>query len=319
MQNYVDVIEMNEQFLRVQLKSKEMFDMNIFDQFQYDELCLGCFVNNVEKGIITYNTNGLISLNTFLKQVTFKEEEGYVFLIKLLTLLIQANKDKPILFDPDFIFVNGYGDEFHFVPIPLKIEHRLLQKDILLDWITYLCENFKTTSYEICGYLLSFRQSEEFSLPNLILGIEALRTIYYPNRFYIFKKKKTFRLKEPVSTFISNTQLDNSFSPPSNEKTQLLGFSQEFNAYLEKGEEKYSLLPQTMFVGRSMACDIRLSESEISLKHAKITFNENKFYIQDLKSLNHTYLNDKQVTRRMRLKNGMVVQFGTIQFVFHQV
>lgn len=319
MQNYVDILEKNEQFLRVQLKSKEMFDVNVFDQFQYDELCLGCFMNNVEKQIITYNISGFISLKAFLEQVTFKEEEGYIFLVKLFTLAIQANQNKPIVFDPDFIFVNFYGDQIRFVPIPLKIEHRLLQKDILIDWIDYLCKNFKTTSYEICGYLLSFKQSEEFSLPNLILGLEALRTIYYPNRFYIFKKKKSFRLKEPVSILISNTQFETSFSPPSNEKTQLIGFSNDSNAYLEKGEEKYILLEQTMFIGRSMACDIRLDQSEVSLKHAKITFNENKYYIQDLKSMNHTYLNGKQVLRRMRLKDGMLLQFGNVEFIFHQV
>ncbi|WP_419006102.1 FHA domain-containing protein [Holdemanella porci] len=41
-------------------------------------------------------------------------------------------------------------------------------------------------------------------------------------------------------------------------------------------------------------------------------------YIQDLKSTNKTYLNEKEVKRKMRLKDGMTIRFGDVVCEFKE-
>ena len=47
-------------------------------------------------------------------------------------------------------------------------------------------------------------------------------------------------------------------------------------------------------------------------------FDDKDNYIQDLKSTNKTYLNGKEVKRKMRLKNGMKVRFGDVECEFKE-
>lgn len=318
MQNWVDILKKNEHILKVRLRSQNILDPSIFERFQQDDLCIRCMIDDFEKGILAYSIEGFISLDEFLKQVSFEDEEGYLFLDKLFTLAVSCSRDKPILFDPDFVYVSYYGDDFRFIGLPLKIDEWMLQKESCRMWVEYLTNHFKTkTAYEIPGYLISFLKSDEFSLPNLILALQALRYRYYPKKFRIFHKKQVFRLKEPVLYKPSFANLK-SEALPSNEKTQLLGNVNEINAYLERNGTKYPLIAETILIGRSMACDIRLEDKEISLKHAKILYQSQRYYIQDLHSSNHTYLNGKCVQRKMRLKDGMTLHFGHIEFIFHQ-
>ena len=91
-----------------------------------------------------------------------------------------------------------------------------------------------------------------------------------------------------------------------------------FKASLVWNHEKYALCNEMNIVGRAMVCDIRFQDPSVSLKHAKIVCENDRYYIQDLKSTNKTYLNGKEVKRKMRLKDGMQVQFGDIVCEFKE-
>lgn len=88
--------------------------------------------------------------------------------------------------------------------------------------------------------------------------------------------------------------------------------------FLEIEKEKYPLQGEEVFVGRSVGCGICLTDPSISSMHAKLSCQENRWYIQDLKSTNSTWLNEKRVIRKMRLKEGMVICFGQCKAIFHQ-
>ncbi len=81
---------------------------------------------------------------------------------------------------------------------------------------------------------------------------------------------------------------------------------------------RFDLLFESMVVGRAMTCEIALDEPNISLKHARITKDGDRCYIQDLKSSNGTFLNDKRVQRKMRLRPGMRVVFADHVFRFYE-
>lgn len=320
MQDWVDVIEKNDQRMKLRLKSNKLLDVSLFERFEHDDLCLRCVLNDSASATITYVIQDFLSLDDFLDQYTFKKEEGYTFLENLFTSAVAVNRNKPVLVDPEFIFVSNVGDRFAFVGIPLVIDEWLIQKDVWIEIVKYLINHFKSEhAYEINGFLIKFVESSEFSLPNLILAIKALHDSYYPKKLFHFKRNNSFMLKRPL---IPNTIIKECVQEyghlPQEEKTQLIGSFDEYKAYLSDGTTNYPLIGETVLIGRSMACDIRIESLEISLKHAKLTRVDDRWYIQDLKSKNKTYLNEKLVQRKMRLKDGMVISFSQKQFTFHE-
>lgn len=320
MQDWVDVIEKNDQRMKLRLKSNKLLDVSLFERFEHDDLCLRCVLNDTASATITYAIQDFLSLDDFLDQYTFKKEEGYTFLENLFTSAVAVNRNKPVLVDPEFIFVSNVGDRFAFVGIPLVIDEWLIQKDVWIEIVKYLINHFKSEhAYEINGFLIKFVESSEFSLPNLILAIKALHDSYYPKKLFHFKRNNSFVLKRPL---IPNTIIKECIQEyghlPQEEKTQLIGSFDEYKAYLSDGTTNYPLIGETVLIGRSMACDIRIESLEISLKHAKLTRVDDRWYIQDLKSKNKTYLNEKLVQRKMRLKDGMVISFSQKQFTFHE-
>lgn len=320
MQDWVDVIERNDQRMKLRLKSNKLLDVSLFERFEHDDLCLKCVLNDTASATITYVIQDFLSLDDFLDQYTFKKEEGYTFLENLFTSAVAVNRNKPVLVDPEFIFVSNVGDRFAFVGIPLVIDEWLIQKDVWIEIVKYLINHFKSEhAYEINGFLIKFVESSEFSLPNLILAIKALHDSYYPKKLFHFKRNNSFMLKRPL---IPNTIIKECIQEyghlPQEEKTQLIGSFDEYKAYLSDGTTNYPLIGETVLIGRSMACDIRIESLEISLKHAKLTRVDDRWYIQDLKSKNKTYLNEKLVQRKMRLKDGMVISFSQKQFTFHE-
>lgn len=320
MQDWVDVIERNDQRMKLRLKSNKLLDVSLFERFEHDDLCLKCVLNDTASATITYVIQDFLSLDDFLDQYTFKKEEGYTFLENLFTSAVAVNRNKPVLVDPEFIFVSNVGDRFAFVGIPLVIDEWLIQKDVWIEIVKYLINHFKSEhAYEINGFLIKFLESSEFSLPNLILAIKALHDSYYPKKLFHFKRNNSFVLKRPL---IPNTIIKECVQEyghlPQEEKTQLIGSFDEYKAYLSDGTTNYPLIGETVLIGRSMACDVRIESLEISLKHAKLTRVDDRWYIQDLKSKNKTYLNEKLVQRKMRLKDGMVISFSQKQFTFHE-
>lgn len=320
MQDWVDVIEKNDQRMKLRLKSNKLLDVSLFERFEHDDLCLRCVLNDTASATITYAIQDFLSLDDFLDQYTFKKEEGYTFLENLFTSVVAVNRNKPVLVDPEFIFVSNVGDRFAFVGIPLVIDEWLIQKDVWIEIVKYLINHFKSEhAYEINGFLIKFVESSEFSLPNLILAIKGLHDSYYPKKLFHFKRNNSFVLKRPL---IPNTIIKECVQEyghlPQEEKTQLIGSFDEYKAYLSDGTTNYPLIGETVLIGRSMACDIRIESLEISLKHAKLTRVDDRWYIQDLKSKNKTYLNEKLVQRKMRLKDGMVISFSQKQFTFHE-
>lgn len=83
---------------------------------------------------------------------------------------------------------------------------------------------------------------------------------------------------------------------------------------------KYQLDQRYLSIGRDMReNDICLPCGFVSKHHAVIEVAEEEegyaFYLQDLNSTNHTYVNDKAITRS-RLKDGDVIRIGKNTFKF---
>ena len=79
--------------------------------------------------------------------------------------------------------------------------------------------------------------------------------------------------------------------------------------------EAYTL-KEIMTVGRSKENDLVLKDQYISNQHAKITLDEDQFFLEDLDSANGTYLNGDRLIDVVKLMNGDRIRFGQVEFLF---
>ena len=68
-------------------------------------------------------------------------------------------------------------------------------------------------------------------------------------------------------------------------------------------------------IGRSPDCDIFLDDVTVSRRHATVTKEARSFALEDLGSLNGTFLNRRRI-ERAELENGDEVQIGKYRLVF---
>ena len=79
--------------------------------------------------------------------------------------------------------------------------------------------------------------------------------------------------------------------------------------------ETYALEKQQTTIGRSPDCDIFLDDVTVSRRHAVVGRGDAGFTIEDLGSLNGTFLNRSRIERG-DLENGDEVQIGKYRLIF---
>lgn len=70
-------------------------------------------------------------------------------------------------------------------------------------------------------------------------------------------------------------------------------------------------------IGRGQNNDIVLADSTVSEEHAKIYFQDDRFFIHDLGSRNGTVLNNQTITKSV-LRNNDKIRFGKVDCIFMQ-
>lgn len=73
--------------------------------------------------------------------------------------------------------------------------------------------------------------------------------------------------------------------------------------------------PETTF-GRHPDCTVQLQSNMVSRSHARIFQKDDRFYLEDLKSGNGTYLNGKQISEPVALSHGDKFKFGPLLLRF---
>lgn len=85
----------------------------------------------------------------------------------------------------------------------------------------------------------------------------------------------------------------------------------------EKANVKSVKLLPTTVIGRSTECDLKISSSEVSRIHCRITVKDDAVFIEDLGSANGTFVNDKMLTPRQvtLLDPGTKITIGPAEFL----
>ena len=72
-----------------------------------------------------------------------------------------------------------------------------------------------------------------------------------------------------------------------------------------------------LIIGREVDATVNIPyDSFCSRRHAQILFKDDKYYLEDLKSTNGTYLNDTKLESIAELKNNDKIKFGNTEAVF---
>ena len=132
------------------------------------------------------------------------------------------------------------------------------------------------------------------------------------------KKKvdKTVRTEKKEKEFGYSTTVKTIRKPNFEEiSTQHHAFLEIIGAF--ENEKRVELGEDEFFIGRSPECQIKLSTENVSRKHARITFHNEEYQIEDLGSLNGVYINGIKV-EKCTLRNQDQIEIGDVKILFNE-
>jgi hypothetical protein len=95
-----------------------------------------------------------------------------------------------------------------------------------------------------------------------------------------------------------------------------LGVERELVTLTVNGDE-HSIDKRVVAIGRSKDCDIRLSDPNVSRRHAEVRQEGTAYWIVDLDSTNGTSVNGRR-QKRARLENEDRITLGSTELVFRR-
>jgi nitrite reductase (NADH) large subunit len=93
--------------------------------------------------------------------------------------------------------------------------------------------------------------------------------------------------------------------------------AQPASAFLESGTRRWELQRGVALIGRAPDALVSLDDPRVSHAHAQISPQGNAFYLRDLGSRNGTWVNERQVSVPVSLKDGDRIQIGSTSLIFH--
>ena len=81
--------------------------------------------------------------------------------------------------------------------------------------------------------------------------------------------------------------------------------------------ERIDIKGNSLVMGKGDSADYMIENNRaISRIHAAITGKGAEFFLEDLDSLNHTYLNEEKITKKTKLADGDLIKLADEEFIF---
>lgn len=81
------------------------------------------------------------------------------------------------------------------------------------------------------------------------------------------------------------------------------------------GESSHRFNNKEILIGRDAICDLRLEDQTISARHAKLTFRQGQWWIEDLQSKNGTLLNLATISTPVVVTSNDKIQCGQVEIL----
>ncbi len=80
----------------------------------------------------------------------------------------------------------------------------------------------------------------------------------------------------------------------------------------ETRKQTFHFTQQSLTIGRDPICDLLLEDNTVSAQHARLTFRQNQWWVEDLHSTNGTFLNQIPVLEPIVVTSGDLLRCGQI-------
>jgi pSer/pThr/pTyr-binding forkhead associated (FHA) protein len=80
----------------------------------------------------------------------------------------------------------------------------------------------------------------------------------------------------------------------------------------EEGEKSRDFSGQEIMIGRDENSDFSISDETVSAQHARLSFHQSQWWVEDLFSTNGTFLNDVKVTTPTVIISGDELRCGRV-------
>jgi hypothetical protein len=77
----------------------------------------------------------------------------------------------------------------------------------------------------------------------------------------------------------------------------------------------YRISKEKTSIGKSEDSDIAIKTDFVSRNHATLSYEDQKFILNDLQSTNHTFVNDRKISKKI-LKDDDLIKFGDALYKF---
>ena len=89
------------------------------------------------------------------------------------------------------------------------------------------------------------------------------------------------------------------------------------SCWLEWGRHRFPLPAGQHVIGRDSDADVRLDQSTVSRRHARLVVTAEETILEDFGSKNGTYRGDERVTSPVQLADGDAIRIGSLLVTFH--
>lgn len=205
-----------------------------------------------------------------------------------------------------------------------KLESKYMQKNNLVLNMNYVFYNPKVKKIKyIYLPLIQIEKKDETldflrNLPYYVVFTRSENADYVTKYLSYFKEKINFSMYEfkELIKKISSTEKKESVQEYGNIKEKKLKFAQLLD--MDTGE-KIDIVSQKYVIGKNEDCDLVVNSTHISRHHAYISYVDGIYYLVDMGSTNHTYIDGEELERGIpvELHNGMQVKFADKMYKFY--
>ena len=69
-----------------------------------------------------------------------------------------------------------------------------------------------------------------------------------------------------------------------------------------------------IIIGRDPACNLPINDKTVSVQHARLSYHQGQWWVEDLHSTNGTFLNEEAVSLQIVITTGDVLRCGQVVF-----